>query len=88
MTKEDNLPKIQIQNLYINLNAEVVQQLNLNPKEVRNYFGEQIMEAITTAIRKDKNDKPKHYANRMRKTREVRQKSISVLSVLIKCNLS
>ena len=57
MTKEDNLPKIQIQNLYINLNAEVVQQLNLNPKEVRNYFGEQIMEAITTAIRKDKNDK-------------------------------
>lgn len=57
MTKEDNLPKIQIQNLYINLNAEVVQQLNINPKEVRNYFGEQIMEAITTAIRKDKNDK-------------------------------
>ena len=57
MTKEDNLPKIQIQNLYINLNAEVVQQLNLNPKEVKNYFGEQIMEAITTAIRKDKYDK-------------------------------
>ena len=57
MTKEDNLPKIQIQNLYINLNAEVVQQLNLSPKEVKNYFGEQIMEAITTAIRKNKYDK-------------------------------
>ena len=43
---------IQIQNLSINLTAEVVQQLNMNPKEVQNYFAEQIKEATAKALLK------------------------------------
>ena len=44
------LQGIQIQNLNINLTAEVVQQLNMNPNEVKNIFGEQIKEATVKAI--------------------------------------
>ena len=43
---------IQIQNLNINLTAEIIQQLNMNPNEVQNYFAEQIKEATVKALLK------------------------------------
>ncbi len=41
---------IHIDNLTINLNAETVQQLNMNPKEVINQFKDQIQQASLKAI--------------------------------------
>lgn len=43
---------VQIQNLNINLTADVVQQLNMNPKEVINQLSEQINETTLNAIAK------------------------------------
>lgn len=43
---------IQIQDLHIHLTAEVVQQLNMNPAEVKNYFAQQIKEATFQALKK------------------------------------
>ena len=43
---------VQIQNLNINLTADVVQQLNMNPKEVFNQLSEQIKESTLNAIAK------------------------------------
>ncbi len=41
---------IHIDNVTINLNAEMVQQLNMNPKEVINQFKDQIQQASLKAI--------------------------------------
>ena len=41
---------IHIQNLNICLTAEVVQQLNMNPNEIQNFFAEQIKEATVKVI--------------------------------------
>ena len=48
MVEQGELPAeaIHIQDLHITLTAEVVQQLNMNPQEVRNYFADQIKAAV------------------------------------------
>ena len=43
---------VHIDNLTINLNAEMVQQLNMNPKEVINQLAEQIKETTVQALLK------------------------------------
>lgn len=43
---------VQIQNLNINLTSDVVQQLNMNPKEVINQLTEQIKETTLNAMAK------------------------------------
>ena len=52
MVEQGELPAeaIHIQDLHISLTADVVQQLNMNPQEVRNYFAQQIKEATAQAI--------------------------------------
>ncbi len=51
---------IHIDNLIINLNAEMVQQLNLNPKEVINQLTEQIKETtLKNMVQESKNLEPK-----------------------------
>ena len=50
--RNQGITYVQIQNLNINLTADVVQQLNMNPKEVFNQLSEQIKESTLNAIAK------------------------------------
>ena len=49
---------IHIENLTINLNAEVVQQLNMNPEEVINQLSEQIQQASLKALSEKTTNSP------------------------------
>lgn len=52
-TLELVIETIQIQNLNIYLTCEEVQQLNMNPQEVINYFAEQLKEVTVKVILQD-----------------------------------